>query len=86
MVQRFVNPKTIASTERFQAIAAELGISSVTLAVAWNKQQDFVASTIVGATHEDQMDEILMASDLVLSEETLAAIDQVSQEIMYPMG
>jgi len=86
MAQRFVNDKTIASTERFGAIAAEIGVSSVTLATAWSKQHDFVASTIVGATHEDQLPDIFAAADLVLTKETLAKIDAVSKEILYPMG
>ncbi len=84
--RRFVNEKSLASTERFGAIAAGLGISTVTLATAWSKQHDFVASTIVGATHVDQVDDILAAADVTLSDETLKAIDAVTREIMYPMG
>ena len=61
-------------------------MSPVTMAVAWSKQHDFVASTIVGATREDQLDEIFAAADLELSADVLAAIDQVSADIMYPMG
>jgi aryl-alcohol dehydrogenase-like predicted oxidoreductase len=86
MAQRFVNDKTIASTERFQAIAAEAGMSVVTLATAWSKQHDFVASTIVGATKVEQMDDILAAADVTLDADTLAAIDAVTKDIMYPMG
>jgi aryl-alcohol dehydrogenase-like predicted oxidoreductase len=86
MGRRFVNEKSLASTERFAAIAAESGISPVTMAVAWSKQHDFVASTIVGVSAEDQLADIFAARDLVLSDETLKAIDKVSKEIMYPMG
>ncbi len=86
MAHRFVNEATLASTERFQAIAQEAGIPVVTLAVAWSKQHDFVASTIVGATREDQLPEILGAIDLELDAEVLRAIDRVSREIRYPMG
>ena len=86
MGRRFVNDKSLASTARFAEIAKEAGISTVTLAVAWSKQHDFVASTIVGASQEDQLDEILAAIDLVLSDETMKAINKVSKEIMYPMG
>jgi aryl-alcohol dehydrogenase-like predicted oxidoreductase len=86
MGRRFVNEKSLASTARFAEIAKEAGISPVTLAVAWSKQHDFVASTIVGASREDQVDEIFAAIDLVLSDETMKAIDKVSKEIMYPMG
>lgn len=86
MARRYVNEKSLAATERFAAIAAGLGMSLVTLATAWSKQHDFVASTIVGVTHTDQLAEIFAAADVVLDAETLKAIDAVSKEIMYPMG
>lgn len=86
MAKRFVNEKSIESTKRFQAIAADIGVSPITLATAWSKQHDFVASTIVGATVPEQLDEIFAAADLVLDADTLAKIDAVTREIMYPMG
>jgi aryl-alcohol dehydrogenase-like predicted oxidoreductase len=86
MARRFVNEKSLASTERFAAIAAEAEMSLVTLATAWSKQHDFVASTIVGATDPDQLDDILAAADLTLDADILGKIDAVSKEILYPMG
>ena len=86
MGKRFVNEKSLASTARFADIAKEAEMSPVTMAVAWSKQHDFVASTIVGVSKEDQLDEILAAMDLVLSDEVMKAINKVSKEIMYPMG
>jgi len=86
MAKRFVNDKTLRSTERFMAIAAEAGMAPVTLATAWSKQHDFVASTIVGVTHEDQLPDILAAADLTLSDEVMKAVDAVTKDILYPMG
>jgi aryl-alcohol dehydrogenase-like predicted oxidoreductase len=86
MATRFINEKSIASTKRFMAIAADAGIAPVTLATAWSKQHDFVASTIVGATHVDQLPDIFAAIDLTLSGETMKAIDAVTKEYLYPMG
>lgn len=86
MAKRFVNDKTLASTERFMAIAAEAGMAPVTLATAWSKQHKFVASTIVGVTHENQLADIFAASDLTLSDEVMKAIDGVTKDILYPMG
>ncbi|AQA17688.1 aldo/keto reductase [Halioglobus japonicus] len=86
MAARFINPIAEASTKRFTAIAADAGLSPVTMAVAWSKQHDFVASTIVGATSMDQMPDILAAADVTLSAETMAAINAVSRELKYPMG
>ncbi|MFN3235563.1 MAG: aldo/keto reductase [Pseudomonadales bacterium] len=86
MARRFINPKSIASTEAFMAIAQELGISVTTLAVAWSKQHDFVASTIVGATTPEQCDDIFAAADYVIPDDAMKKINQVSKEHMYPMG
>ena len=86
MVRRFVNEKTLASTARFQAIADEAGMSVVTLATAWSKQHDFVASTIVGVTRLEQLPDILAAADVTLSAEVMKKIDAVTKEILYPMG
>ena len=86
MARRSVNERSLASTERFMARAAEAGMRPVAMAVAWSKQHDFVASTIVGVSRDDQLDEILAAADLVLPDAVMKAIDKVSREIRYPMG
>ena len=86
MVNRFVNERTLESTRRFFAIAADIGMSPVTMAIAWSKQHDFVASTIIGATAPEQMPDVLAAADVTLDDETLRRINAVSAEIRYPMG
>ena len=86
MAQRFLNDKTLASTQKYLKIALDAGIDPVTMAIAWSKQFSFVASTIIGATKPEQLDASLAAMDLELSEEVLQACDQVHEEILYPMG
>ena len=86
MGKRFVNEQSLAATARYADIAKEAGLSPVTLAVAWSKQHDFVASTIVGVSKDEQLDEILAAADLMLPDDVLKAIDTVNREIKYPMG
>ncbi|HRX75754.1 MAG TPA: aldo/keto reductase, partial [Hyphomonas sp.] len=86
MAHRFVNEKSLASTARFMEIAKQAGMSSVTLATAWSKQHDFVASTIVGAAKFDQLADILAAADLVLPDDVMKACDAVTKDIQYPMG
>jgi len=83
---RFVNTKTLASTAKYVELAKKLGISPVTLAVAYSKQFDFVASTIIGARTAAQLDESFEAMDLNLSDETMEEIRLIQQDIMYPMG
>src|SRR3990167_7789933 len=86
MGRRFVNERSLESTARYAAIAREAGLDPVTMAVAWSKQHDFVASTIVGVSCFDQLAPILAAADVLLGEDTLKAINRVSREIPYPMG
>lgn len=86
MARRFVNEKTLAATERWMGLAAEADMSVTTFATAWSKQHDFVASTIVGVTHEDHLPDILKAADVTLDADMLKKIDAVSKEIRYPMG
>lgn len=86
MAHRFVNEGTLESTRRFLEIAAQAGMSPVTLATAWSKQHDFVASTIVGVSKFEQLDEILAAADLVLPDDVMKACDAVTRDIQYPMG
>ena len=86
MGQRFVNEKSLAATARYLQIAEDGGLHPVTMATAWSKQHDFVASTIVGVSADDQVQPILDAMDLVLSDEVMTALHKVSKDILYPMG
>jgi aryl-alcohol dehydrogenase-like predicted oxidoreductase len=86
MAMRFANDRAQQSTAEFIKIADEAGLAPVTLATAWSKQHDFVASTIVGATRGDQLDDIFAAAEVTLSAEVLKKIDAVSKDILYPMG
>lgn len=86
MAQRFVNDKTLASTQKYLKIAHDAELNPVTMATAWSKQFSFVASTIIGATKPEQLDATLAAMDLELSQEVLQACNKVHEEILYPMG
>jgi len=86
MGRRFVNEKSLAATERYLQIAEENGLHPVTMATAWSKQHDFVASTIVGVSAYDQVDPILAAKDLVLGDELMKTLNAVGKDILYPMG
>ncbi len=85
MAQRFVNPRTIETARRLTQIAKDVGITLTAMAVAWSRQHDFVASTIIGATTVQQLSESLQARDLILDTETLKRIDQVDEEIPCAM-
>jgi aryl-alcohol dehydrogenase-like predicted oxidoreductase len=85
MAKRFVNDRTIEVTQRLAPIAQDLGITTTALAVAWSRQHDFVASTLVGATTVEQLEESLAAINLVLDTQTLQRIDEIDAEIPCAM-
>ena len=86
MAHRFVNEKTMEATSRYLELAKKYNINPVTLAVAWSKQHDFVASTIIGARVLNQLDDSLEATNITLSNEILEEIKEIHKEILYPMG
>jgi aryl-alcohol dehydrogenase-like predicted oxidoreductase len=86
MTKRFLSDATRTMTASVHAIAAECGIDPVTFAVAWTLTKDFVGSTLVGVTSEDQLDVHLAAADTSLPADALAECDRLAREIPYPMG
>ena len=84
MARRFVNDRTLETTARLAEIARDIGLSVTALAVAWCRQQNYVASTIIGATSVAQLEESLKAADVVLDAETLQRIDDVDAAIPNP--
>ncbi|GIW97686.1 MAG: aldo/keto reductase [Pirellulaceae bacterium] len=85
MAERFVNPRTLKAVRRLKEIADDIGVSLTAMSVAWSRQHDFVASTIIGATSVEQLEESLLARDLVLDDATMQRIDQVEVDIPNPM-
>ena len=86
MTTRFVNERTLAATERYRKVAADCGMSIVTFAIAWTLTRDFIGSTLIGATHPDQLDDVIAAAEAKLPPEALSEVDQISREIRHPLG
>tara|TARA_B110000116_G_scaffold264192_1_gene271700 strand:- start:6465 stop:7505 length:1041 start_codon:yes stop_codon:yes gene_type:complete len=86
MAARFINSRTLEVTSRLKEIADDLGIGVTTLATAWSKQHDFVASTIIGASMSAQLDETLAASEIDLDDEVMKKIDLIEEEIPRSFG
>jgi len=86
MTRRFANERCLESTARFMHIAREAGLPVATLAIAWTLTHPFVGSTIIGATAPEQLTDTLAAADATLSADVLAACNEVSKAIRYPMG
>ena len=86
MAQRFVNEKSLATTERLTVLARDLGMSITTFATAWTLSRDFVGSTIIGATTEAQLGDTLAAAEVTIPLDVLHKVDAITRDILYPMG
>lgn len=85
LAERFLNERTRETVQRLQVIAEDLNVPLSALAVAWSKQHDFVASTIIGATTVAQLEENLHGADLHLDEAILRRINEIDEMIPNPM-
>lgn len=80
--QRYEKPNCEEATEAYCVLAAELGISPTTLALAFTLSQPFVTSTIIGATTMAQLEEDLAAAEFVITPEIAERIDAI--HLTYP--
>jgi aryl-alcohol dehydrogenase-like predicted oxidoreductase len=65
-----------AVVDRLAAVADKAGLPLGRMALAWCLRDPGVASVVVGATDEKQLDENLAAADVVLPHDVLAAVER----------
>ncbi len=70
--------KTFRIIDALRKIAEPRGVAVATIALAWLLQRPFLSSVIIGAKRPDQLAENLSASDIELSAEEIATLDEVS--------
>jgi myo-inositol catabolism protein IolS len=71
---------------RLNEAAAELGQPLVNVALAWLIAQPGVSSVIIGARNAAQLRGNVSAADLVLGEETLRRLDEISRPLKDHLG
>jgi aryl-alcohol dehydrogenase-like predicted oxidoreductase len=81
---RYDLPNQAIASARYVAIAHAFGLDPSQLALAFVNAQPFVTSTIIGATSLDQLKVNIESVDLRLSQEQLAAIEEIHRVIPDP--
>jgi aryl-alcohol dehydrogenase-like predicted oxidoreductase len=76
-MRSFLEPETLARTDRLQPLADRLGISMAQLALAWCLAEPNVSSVITGVTRVSQLEDNVKASGLRLPEEIIEQIDAI---------
>jgi aryl-alcohol dehydrogenase-like predicted oxidoreductase len=75
--QRWGRDEALDAARRYNALAREHGLTPVQLALGFCASKWQVASTIIGVTSLDQLDECLAACETPLTPELLKAIDAI---------
>jgi aryl-alcohol dehydrogenase-like predicted oxidoreductase len=70
--------RNLALVERLQELAASRGVTAGAVAVAWVLRHSAVTGAIVGARRPDQIDEIIAAADVQLSDAEAAELEQLA--------
>ncbi len=82
--KRYLNENCYRATQMYQELAQQYGLSLTELAIAFVHHQDFVTSTIIGATSLDQLEENLNAFDVILTDEVINEINKIQELIPNP--
>ena len=75
-IERYMGDDVLAAVQRLRPIAEEAGLTMVQLAIAWILRRDEVASAIIGASRPEQVNSNAAASEVELSDDMIAAIDE----------
>lgn len=81
---RYMRSEVITTSARYTALARAHGLTPAQLALAWCYSRWFVASTIIGATDLIQLKENIRSTEVCLSNELIAAINQIHAEGANP--
>lgn len=75
--QRWARPEALEAARIYNALARQHGLTPTQLALAFCYTSWRVASTIIGVTNQQQLDENLAAASVKLTPELLAEIDAI---------
>ena len=81
---RYWHDREFDTIDRLLAIAEVVGVSLVTLSIAWVLANEAVTAPIIGASHPDQLTASLEAAEFVLEDDVKFRLDELTHE--YRMG
>ncbi len=76
-INNLLTEENLDKVEKLVEIADELNTNLSVLALAWTLRKPIVSSLITGASKPSQVENNIMASDLVLSEDVIKRIDAI---------
>ena len=80
-IAQLLTDETLEAVARLKPIAAEAGLSMPQLALAWVLRRDELASAIIGASRPEQVKQNVEASEVVLADDVLGAVDEALGDV-----
>jgi len=80
--RRYLSDVFFQAARALSEVAADAGLTLVTLAYAWLAQRPGVDSILVGPGSVAHLEDALAARDVVLSDEVLARVEQIHRELV----
>ncbi len=72
--------------EKIRALADEAGVTMAEIALAWTLQQPGITSLLVGARNPDEVQWNLPSVDLILSEDILQRLSEITEGVKNKLG
>jgi aryl-alcohol dehydrogenase-like predicted oxidoreductase len=76
MIKSMMDDDVLTRVQDLEPIAADLGLSMATLAIAWVLQNDNVAAALIGASRPEQVRDNVKASGVKIPDDAMSAIDK----------
>lgn len=81
---RYTNENCFTATQFYKKLADDNGLTLTEMALAFVNQQDFVASTIIGATNLEQLKENIDAFEITLPDDVVNQINAIQEIVPNP--
>jgi voltage-dependent potassium channel beta subunit len=81
VINSYFRNDVLECVQKLNTLAGELGLTLSQLALAWILRHEGISSAIIGASRPQQIEENVKAVDVKLTSDTLAAVNQILQEI-----
>lgn len=80
---RFITEQTLALSDRVVALSEQAGISPGVMSLTWLMGRPAVSTVIVGATREQQLEDNLKSTEILLDTEVAGELDAISNPFRY---
>ncbi|GGF92428.1 aldo/keto reductase family protein [Paenibacillus abyssi] len=81
IINSYIREEVLLCVQKLEQLASEHGIKLSQMALAWVLRRPGVSSAIIGASRPSQIEENVQASAITLTEDTLAAIDAILEDV-----